>query len=79
MSAGDQATIDFIAVAISKARNGIVYDTKDGAFCPACGERVKVLVTKPWLGSSRLRYHKCDNPKCVMCVLDETIRSWQEI
>lgn len=75
----DQQIILWIASTLSQARDGVVYDTKAGAACPACGKRLRVMVTKPWLGNSRLRYHKCNNPKCVLHQLGETVRSWQDL
>ncbi len=74
----DQA-LDVLAIAISEARDGVEYDTKDGALCPYCGRRAKVTHTMPWLDRSRKRYHKCGNVKCPLCVIDETITSWQEV
>lgn len=71
-------TVKILAVAIDTARNGVEYNVKDGALCPFCGQRVRVQTTKQWLGSSRLRYHKCENVQCPLHVIDETIRSWQE-
>ncbi len=75
----DQMTFNFLGTAISHAKNGVNYNTKNGAECPACGQRLRVTHTMPWLGNSRKRYHKCKNPSCIMFTIDETIYSWQEI
>ena len=71
--------ITILAVAIRDARDGVIYDAKDGAHCPLCGERVRVTHTMPWLDRSRKRYHKCFNITCALHVIDETITSWQEV
>ncbi len=69
----------WVASVLNEAREGVEYDTKYGATCPACGQRLRVKVTKPWLGNSRLRYHQCNNPRCVLHTLNESVRSWQEV
>ena len=81
MQGGDRVdnVIFIVATAIKKARDGVDYDIQDGAICPFCGERAPVWRTMQWIGNIRLRYHKCKNPDCALCVCDETIRSWQEI
>ncbi len=73
------AVIDKLAIAISEARDGVIYDTKDGAACPFCGRRVPVTHTLPWLDRSRKRYHKCKNIHCPLHVIDEAICSWQDV
>lgn len=49
--------------AISEARKGVEYDPYKGAFCPMCGQKLKVTHTRPWL-VTRTRYHQCENHKC---------------
>lgn len=66
-----------IAEAIKKARDGVQFDVKGGADCPFCGARLKIHVTRPWMGLRRQRYHRCDNPDCALCVIDQSIVSWQ--
>ena len=70
--------VKIIVLAVRSARDGVEYDVKAGAGCPFCGERVRVRNTLPWLGDARKRYHKCENPQCALCVMDESITSWQE-
>jgi hypothetical protein len=71
--------VDKIVVAVTQAKNGVSYDTKKGAVCPFCGQRVRVTHTHDWLDNSRKRYHKCVNPDCPLHKFDETITSWQEV
>lgn len=70
--------IDKVALAIRSARDGIEYDAKNGAICPYCGKRARVT-HKVWFDRSCKRYHKCKNPKCLFCITDETIISWQDV
>lgn len=71
-------TLIVIAKALDAAREGVEYSPKHGALCPFCGLKTRVQTTKPWLGNSRLRYHRCENPQCPLCVLGERVRSWEE-
>ena len=64
-----------IVTAIKAAEIGIDYDRKNGAFCPLCQERIKVTDTKPWVGNSRIRYHKCSNERCLLHQLERSIKS----
>lgn len=66
-----------VADAIKKARDGVDYDVRDGAACPYCGHRTKVHRALRFDGDLRLRYHRCNNPECVLAVVEENIRSWQ--
>ena len=70
--------IMMLAKAVKNAKDGVTYDVKSGAACPYCGQKTKVQTTKPWMGDCRIRYHKCENTRCALHVVDETIRSWQE-
>lgn len=68
-----------IALVITTARAGVVYSVKVGAVCPCCGaERLPVSRTMPWSGSVRIRYHRCQNPECLLCAIGEGIKSLQE-
>lgn len=70
--------IMLIADAKQQAEDGVDYDAKDGALCPYCKEKVRIHVTKPWFGELRLRYHRCENPACALCILGQSIKSWQK-
>lgn len=52
-----------IIEAITMAREGVEFDYRNGAACPLCGARLKVISTKPWI-VNRIRYHRCENTKC---------------
>lgn len=74
-----KAAVIEVARVVTNARSGVEYRAKVGAVCPCCGrERIKAYKTMPWSGSIRIRYHKCDNPDCVLCALGETVKSLQE-
>jgi len=74
-----QETQKKLADSIRQAENGIDYFAKSGAFCPWCGEKLKVTDTKPWCGDSRIRYQKCINTKCPLSTIDKTIKSIQSL
>jgi hypothetical protein len=57
-----------IIIAIAKALEGVEYDTRHGAACPWCGEKLKITHTMPWR-VSRVRYHRCDNHGCPLHLL----------
>ncbi|UIJ38542.1 hypothetical protein LWC08_02945 [Desulfobaculum bizertense] len=39
------------------------WDPRRGGCCPLCGaQRCRVMSTRPWNGSVRLRWHRC--PRC---------------
>jgi len=65
------------ADAVLKAQNGVDYDDTEGAVCPYCEEKIKVIVTRPWREAQRIRYHRCENPECVLSYLGQTIKSYQ--
>lgn len=68
-----------IALVITTARAGVTYSARHGAVCPCCGaERLPVSRTMPWSGSVRIRYHRCQNPNCLLCAIGEGIKSLQE-
>lgn len=65
--------------AIKQAECGVDYMRKHGASCPFCGTRTKVMDTKPWVGNSRIRYHRCPNKKCPLHELERSIKSVETI
>lgn len=71
-------TAKAIKMAVAKAREGVVYSPKDGATCPLCGERCLVVSSPKWSGSLKVRYHRCNNPKCVLASLKTSVKSVQE-
>lgn len=75
----EQQTALKMALSIQQAEAGIDYDTKAGAVCPWCGERLRVVDTRPWCGNSRIRYQRCVNPRCPMHVTDRIIKTVQSV
>jgi hypothetical protein len=66
-------------VAKEKAENGVVFSPRTGATCPFCGrKRIRIYSTKPWDGRNRIRYHRCQNPVCLLHKMDQTIKSVEE-
>jgi hypothetical protein len=62
-----------LALSIREAETGVDYHAKGGARCPWCGERLRVLDTKPWTGRTRIRYQRCP-----LCVMDKGIKTVEE-
>jgi len=40
-----------------------------------CGQRLRVTVTKPWDGAARVRWHRCQNPGCVLAGMGKAVKS----
>ncbi|NCD26889.1 MAG: transcriptional regulator [Deltaproteobacteria bacterium] len=64
---------------LNAAKTGVDYTARDKAACPACGHQLSTMATRPWDGGFRTRYHKCINPDCVLAMLDQSVKSIQEI
>lgn len=59
---------------IGEAEGGV--DFREGfAACPACGSRLKVKTTRPWDGSTRIRYHACKEDDCMLATIGQAIKS----
>ena len=68
-----------LAIKMKEAENGVEFNVKTGAACPWCKERMRVVDTKSWEGDIRVRYHRCYNPICPLCVMEKSIKSVQSI
>lgn len=66
-----------VTVALAKAAEGVDFDTKNGAPCPLCGVRMRVVCTRQWEGGTRLRFHRCENKDCLMCRSSGVVKSVQ--
>lgn len=64
---------------LDAAKAGVDYTPHAKALCPACGQPLSTTRTLPWDGCFRTRYHKCINPDCVLALLDQSVKSIQEI
>ena len=64
-----------ITTAKETAAAGVDYSPRAGATCPWCGERAKIYKTLPWECGTRIRYHRCQNIKCVLFRFSATIKS----
>jgi len=69
MSCLSRLVVAHIATAEEAVAGGVEYNRRDGAACPVCGQRLYVQTTRPWDGSTRIRYHRCRNRRCVVSVL----------
>jgi hypothetical protein len=62
----------------SESRMGVDFSVRHGAVCPSCGiGPLKTYCTKPWEGTTRIRYHKCANNDCLLCHINFSIKSIQ--
>lgn len=66
-----------IAKAKEAAAAGVDFSPRTGASCPWCGEKTKVVTTKPWEDGLRIRYHRCEHAGCVLAVMGLSIKSIQ--
>lgn len=65
-------------VAKEQAKNGVEYSNRFGAVCPFCGQtHLRTYSTKKWDGRTRVRYHHCQNPKCLLNKFRQSIKSVQ--
>ena len=46
------------------AAGGVNYSPRQGALCPWCNNKTKIVSTRPWEDNTRIRYHRCLNTKC---------------
>ena len=67
-----------LALQVATASAGVDFSHRRGAVCPGCGERARIVKTLPWEGNVRVRYHRCENPRCLMCAARATIKSVEE-
>ena len=67
-----------ILAVLAKAEEGTVFRSGKGAACPVCGTRSKVVGSPRWEGRRKVRYHRCVNPECLLCVLNKNFKSIQE-
>ncbi len=69
-----QQTVWILSV-IEEASAGVDYTSRHGARCPSCGKRAKVISTRPWEDTFRIRYHRCYAPGCVLAAHEKNIKS----
>lgn len=67
-----------VAEAIRAAESGVEYSPRKGALCPHCGCRTRIVTTRPWDGRMRVRYSRCENPRCLLCQMGVSVKSIQE-
>jgi len=68
---------DHLALMKSQAEAGVDYRPRTGALCPCCGKPAKITHTRPWDGETRIRYHRCLTPDCVLAGIRQSIKSVQ--
>lgn len=68
-------TVSRIVLATKEAAAGVDYSSRFGAICPWCKNRTKVYKTMSWEDDIRIRYHLCDNVKCVLGSIGSSIKS----
>lgn len=67
-----------IARALKAASDGVEFRPHRGAYCPACGCKLKSYNTQPWRDGLRVRYHHCADPDCILSRLGKTVKSVEE-
>jgi hypothetical protein len=64
-----------LALIKSQAEGGVDYRPRTGALCPSCGKPAKITHTRPWDGETRIRYHRCQTPGCILASINQSIKS----
>lgn len=64
-----------VVTAKEKAHQGVDYSPRLGASCPWCNKRTKIYKTMPWEDRIRIRYHRCQNTRCVVNQLGLAVKS----
>ena len=67
-----------VAKSIRAAEAGVEYRPGRGAYCPACGAKLRAYITKGWADGYRVRYHKCADPACVLSRLGKSVKSVED-
>jgi len=70
-----QAVTVYLVEMIARAEAGVDYRPRTGALCPACGHAAKIVVTRPWVADTRIRFHKCRHPGCILASTGTSIKS----
>ena len=73
------AAVLLIAELLHEAKAGVRFSARDKATCPACGQQLTTYKTMPWDGCFRTRYHKCINPDCPLAIMDQSVKSIEEL
>lgn len=73
----DPANTVLMARVLNMAKSGVDYDARDGARCPVCGQRSKVVTSRPWQENIKVRYHVCQNEYCPFHISNTQFKSIQ--
>ncbi len=73
----DQAA-RILILAKRQAETGVDYSPRHGALCPCCRTPARIYATRPWEGITRIRYHRCESPPCLLARLEVTIKSIEQ-
>lgn len=68
-------TVTKLVLARKTAAAGVDFSSRHGARCPWCHARTRIVVTKPWEDTTRIRYHRCENLECPLCTMAVGIKS----
>lgn len=68
-------TVTKLVIARQSATAGVDFSPKSGARCPWCGGKTRIIATRPWEDTTRIRYHRCENSKCPLCTMAVGIKS----
>lgn len=64
-----------LVIARQTAASGVDFSARLGARCPWCNRRAKIVATRPWDETTRIRYHRCENPECPLGSMGVGIKS----
>lgn len=64
-----------LVMARQTAATGVDFSTRRGASCPWCGRRARIVATRPWDETTRIRYHRCENNECPLGSMGVGIKS----
>ncbi len=64
-----------IVEAKEQASAGVDYSPRLGARCPWCENRARIYKTMAWEDNTRIRYHRCENGRCVLSAMGVSIKS----
>jgi hypothetical protein len=68
-------TVTKLVLARQNAAAGVDFSSRHGAKCPWCGKRAKIVATRQWEDTTRIRYHRCETATCPLCSMDVGIKS----
>jgi phage FluMu protein Com len=69
------AVVKKLVVSRKMAANGVDFSARLGVKCPWCRRKTRITATRPWEENTRIRYHRCTNPRCPISTMNVNIKS----